>query len=180
MTDMHDKIRIYSSDEEAIKLLGEVLGSASGRSILALLSGAEMTAGEISNGTGLSLSLTLYRLEKMQAAGIARVGRLSTNRRGHEMKHYSARSAILILPEDASRRARASKSLSLSLERITRFSAIGAAGLSSWLVARSVHPSGDVWQSAESSAAQSDPLVPVIVGLVTERVLSHRYPIRLS
>ena len=173
------EVEIYSSDEDRVKLLGETLGNDSSRCILLLLTRTEMTASEIVANTDLSLSLVIHHLEKMQKAGIVHVSRVAKNSRNHDMKYYCAASAILVFPKEAYGKAKESKSLALSLRRIMKFSAIGVAGLSSWLVARYLSPAGVVWQSAEDPNMQAaEPLAPILVGmgivmigLIVERII---------
>ena len=173
------EVEIYSSDEDRVKLLGETLGNDSSRCILLLLTRTEMTASEIVANTDLSLSLVIHHLEKMQKAGIVHVSRVVKNSRNHDMKYYCAASAILVFPKEAYGKAKESKSLALSLRQIMKFSAIGVAGLSSWLVARYLSPAGVVWQSAEDPNMQAaEPLAPILVGmgivmigLIVERII---------
>lgn len=127
-------VEIFSTEDEKLKLLGELLSNESSRTIFALLIKNEMTANEISEKTGLRLSLVIHHLNKMQSARIVEITKIVTNSKNHDMKYYQAKSAVLIFPKEASEKALASKSLSLSLKRILRFSAIGVSGLISWFI----------------------------------------------
>ena len=51
------------------------------------------------------------------------------NSKRHQMKCYSAKAGILILPKTACEKAKCSKSLSGSLKRVLRLSVIGMAGI---------------------------------------------------
>ena len=174
-----DRVEIYSSDEDRIKILGATLGNDSSRRILLLLAQTEMPANEIMANVDLSLSLVIHHLEKMQKAGIVHVSRVVKNSRNRDMKYYRATSAILIFPKEAYGKAKASKPLALSLKRIMKFAAIGVAGLSSWLVAKYLSPAGVVWQSAtESNTPAAEPLAPILIGmgivmigLIAERII---------
>ena len=187
--DGSDKVKIYSSNEERVKFLGDVLANDASRSIFLLLAQGELPAGRIADKTGMSLALVTHHLEKMQSAGVVQVSRVSKNVKNRDMKHYRAVLAILIIPEESHARARGSRALALSLRRILRFSSIGIAGLSSWLAAKyagSTEP-GTAPTAPEPLASTaldplasitSEPLAPivaglgvVILGLVIERVL---------
>ena len=180
--DVPNGVNLYSSSEDRIKLLGESLGNDISRRMLIMLSTSEMTAYEVTRGTGLSLSLVAHHLKKMQSAGLVRVSRVSKNSKNRDMKHYRAASIIMVVPEGAYDKSKSSKLLSLSLRKIMRFAAIGIAGLSSWLVATQANVADDVWHSAEDGQfvpAIADPLAPVAVGLgvvvaglVLERILA--------
>lgn len=134
---MEDKVRIFSTSDERIKSLGKMLNSDSSMDILQLLNNAEMTANELAKKTNMSLPLVIHHLNKMLQAGIVNVSRTQLNSKNQAMKYYTAaKTGILILPEQAYKKAKESKSLSNSLRRIMRFSAIGTAGLVSWMLAK--------------------------------------------
>ena len=179
--DTSGDVNLYSSSEDRIKFLGEVLGNDISRRMLLTLSKSEMTAYEVARDAGLSLSLVAHHLKKMQSAGLVRVSRVSKNSKNRDMRHYRAVSIIVVVPEGTYDKSKNSKLLSLSLRKIMRFASIGIAGLSSWLAAIYVDFSGDVWRSAEDKPIMpaADPLAPVAVGLgvvvaglVLERILT--------
>ena len=185
--DGSDKVKIYSSNEKRVKFLGDVLASDASRSIFLLLAQGELPAGRIADKTGMSLALVTHHLEKMQNAGVVRVSKVSKNAKNRDMKHYRAVLAILIIPEESHGRARDSRALALSLRRILRFSAIGIAGVSTWLAVKyagftepataptAPEPSmpttpepGTVPTALDPFASiTSEPLVPIVVGLGT-------------
>ena len=185
--DGSDKVKIYSSNEKRVKFLGDVLASDASRSIFLLLAQGELPAGRIADKTGMSLALVTHHLEKMQNAGVVQVSKVSKNAKNRDMKHYRAVLAILIIPEESHGRARDSRALALSLRRILRFSAIGIAGVSTWLAVKyagftepataptAPEPSmpttpepGTVPTALDPFASiTSEPLVPIVVGLGT-------------
>ena len=188
--DGSDKVKIYSSNEERVKFLGDVLANDASRSIFLLLAQGELPAGRIADKTGMSLALATHHLEKMQNAGVVQVSKVSKNIKNRDMKHYRAVLAILIIPEESHDRARGSEALALSLRRVLRFSSIGIAGLSSWLAAKYVGfteprtvptapDPGTVPTALDPLASiASEPLMPIVVGLgivilglVVERIL---------
>ena len=183
--DGSDGVKIYSSNEERIKFLGDVLANDASRSIFLLLAQGELPAGRIAGKTGMSLALVTHHLEKMQNAGVVRVSKVSKNAKNRDMKHYRAVLAILVIPEESHGRARDSRALALSLRRILRFSAIGVAGVSTWLatkyagsVAAAPRPIPDPGTVSIIDSIASEPLAPivaglgvVILGMIMERVL---------
>ena len=176
-----EKVRIYSSDEGRIKILGEVFGNDSSRLILLSLARTEMTVSEIAAGTGLSMPLVTHHMKKMQKAGMVNVSRVAKNSRNHDMKYYRAAPAILIFPKEAYDKAMQSKPLALSLRRIMKFAAIGVAGMASWMVAEYSSSAGIAGQSAQDSMQNAEPFAPVlvgmgvvIIGLIAERILIAR------
>ena len=176
-----DKIEIFSSEDDKLKFLGELLSNESSRQILLLLTNQEMSANELSEKTNLRLSLVIHHLNKMQQVGIVKIVKTEKNTKNRDMKYYSAKSGIMIFPKEISEKITKSKSLSISLTKIVRFSAIGIAGIASWLmldrifqteldlplmrpVELSTIPEGTYWATVLS-------LTIIIIGLVTEQIL---------
>src|SRR5437899_1037276 len=123
-----DKVGIYDTDDEKLRVLGEVLITDVSRTILKLLFDETLTANEIAVKTEYSLQLVRYHLQKMQSVGLVEISKIGKNTKAHDMKYYSAtKFAIVILPSKFSERAKSSKSLFKSFKSIYRFGAIGIA-----------------------------------------------------
>ena len=128
-----DELRILSSDDEKIKVVGEVLANESSRTIMRVLSGnKEMTINEISQEIDLSIPLVSHHLKKMQQTGVVKISRVGTSVKGHKMNYYSATNqSILITPPE-----RKVHSMFHSLRKFSKFAAIGLAGLVSWSIVK--------------------------------------------
>ena len=130
---INDKIEILSTDDDRIKAVGELLSSDSSRAILKLLFNEEMTANQISQKTEISLPLVMYHLKKMQDSGVVKISQTGKNTKSHDMKYYTVdKFAIVILPAGMSEKAKTSKSLFNSFNRIYRFATIGGVSLAAW------------------------------------------------
>ncbi|MGI0057696.1 MAG: ArsR family transcriptional regulator [Nitrosarchaeum sp.] len=164
--DLYDKIEILSSGDEKLKFLGELLSNESSRKILLMLTDHEMSANELSEKTNLRLSLIIHHINKMQQIGLVKISKIGKNSKNHDVKYYLAKSGIIILPQEISEKAKISKSLSLSLKRIMRFSAIIFAGIVSWLIAKPSVISIGEWNAGEEiSNASTELYLPIIIGL---------------
>lgn len=133
----NDEIRVLSSDDEKIKVVGEVLANESSRTILRLLSSSnEMAINEIAQEINLSIPLVSHHLKKMQDAGVVKVNRVGTSVKGQKMNYYSAtnRSFLITPPE------RQVHSIFHSLRKFSKFAAIGMAGLVSWAMLKPNDP----------------------------------------
>jgi len=126
----NNEIRVLSSDDEKIKVVGEVLANESSRTILRLLSSIdEMTTNQISQEIDLSIPLVSHHLKKMQEAGVVKVSRVGTSVKGQKMKYYCATNqSFLITPPE-----KQSHSIFNSLRTFSKFAAIGIAGFVSWV-----------------------------------------------
>lgn len=175
---IHDRIEILSTDDEKIKIIGSLLNNDSSRMILQLLFENEMTANEIAQKTGMLLSLVIHHLQKMQEAGIVQITKIQKNTKGHNMKYYSSiKHVLIIFPVKLSDKAKKSKSLTNSITKILKFSAIGIAGIVSWAITNNIQEKpthGVITPSPESTInfIQFIPLIVVIVGLIVERIMT--------
>ena len=167
----NNEIRVLSSDDEKIKVVGEVLANESSRTILKLLSSNdEMTINQMAQEINLSIPLISHHLKKMQDAGVVKVSRVGTSVKGQKMKYYSATNqSFLITPPE-----RQDHSIFNSLRTFSKFAAIGMAGIVSWamlkpnesmplqtspregLIANSGTPTVDEWTSASETELDLD------------------------
>lgn len=125
---------IFSSDDQRLKILGQIFGNKTSRDIVAHLIEEELTAMQISDKLDIKLNLVLYHLNKMMELQIISVTKTTKNSRGHQVKHYRAKQAVMIFSKNAKDRANKSKTLSDSVKRVIKFSAIGIAGAVTWFV----------------------------------------------
>lgn len=181
-----ENVEIISNEDERLKLIGEILSNESSRNIFKLLISNELSAYQIVQKTNLSLSLVLHHLNKMQSAGIVKISKVTQTSRNQNMKHYTAKSGIMILPQTASEKARSSKTFQNSLKRIMRFSSIVISGVVSWFLILSTvsepsmpRPTLPPYMSPFDTAFQIEffwpvtiSLTVVIIGLVVERILT--------
>jgi len=175
-----DKIKIFSTNDETLKHLGEMLSNDSSRNILSLLIEDEMTSGELSHKTGLSLSLIIHHLNKMLEADVVSISKITKNSKGQDMKHYHAKPGIIIFSHDASEKTKKSKTFHGSLKRIFKFASIGIAGLVSWfLIDLPKIFKGDLVISSEGSESIFElsgvivALMIIIAGLIIDKIYTH-------
>jgi predicted ArsR family transcriptional regulator len=167
---------ILPAEDEKIKLIGTLLGNDSSRAILRMLLQGDMTANNISQKTGMLVSLVIHHLQNMQHAGLVKVSKIVKDSSGHDMKYYSpTRLAAIIFSSNASNKAKSSKSFIRSLNRIYRFTSIGLAGVASFLITQNTSMNqthGDALGNAEpvSSLLMLIPVSVVIAGLIIEHV----------
>ncbi|HXG73528.1 MAG TPA: winged helix-turn-helix domain-containing protein [Candidatus Nitrosotenuis sp.] len=149
---INDKIEILSTDDQRIKAVGELLSSDSSRMILKLLFNDQLTANQIAQKTEISLPLVMYHLKKMQDAGIVKVAQTTKNTKSHDMKYYTVdKFAIVILPSGLTEKAKSSKSLFNSFNRIYRFATIGGAAIAAWFSSQFIQQNQHVTISNEAA-----------------------------
>ncbi|AFS82286.1 ArsR/SmtB family transcription factor [Candidatus Nitrosopumilus sediminis] len=127
-----EKIKILATDDEKIKLFGELFTNDSSREILQLLFNEELTATQIAQKTGISLQLVKYHLIKLQDLGIVKISKIEKNSKSQDMKIYTAtKFSIVIVPPKLSEKTKESKLLVRSFRHIYKVAGLGiATGLS--------------------------------------------------
>ena len=123
--DTDDDVEIISSEDEKIKLIGEIFSNDSSRKILKLISNDnEMTANEIAQKNKMSLALVTHHLRRMQTAGMVKITKIGISVKGQDMKYYLAtKQSFLIIPPE-----KTTHSIFKSLQKFSKFAAIGMAG----------------------------------------------------
>lgn len=159
-----NKIKIYSSDDETLKFLGNVLSNENSRKLLQMLFNEEMTSSEISFSSGMSLPLINHHLTTMLQAGIVTVSKTTMNSKNQPMKYYTSKSGIIILPKKTFNIEKEKKLLSVTLKTMLKFSGIGLAGIVSYFSTLSLQPIQLESTIDNDLVLISNPL-PIIVGV---------------
>lgn len=176
-----EKIEIISTEDEKIKTIGEILSNNTSRTILRVLGDGELSANEIAEKIGMLLSLTIYHLKKMQSCGIIRVSKINKSEKGLHMNYYTVtKYAFVILSAHSYEKIEKANSLGDLLKRVSRFVTIGIIAIIAWFAMSyddlyGLHP--PVMTPLEEVLSQPTywniivPLIIIIIGLVTERIL---------
>lgn len=180
--EIKNKVRIFSNKDEKLKFLGNMLSSDSSRAILVLLIEKEMTANQISKETNQALPLVIHHLNKMMQSDVVTISKTENNHKNQPMKYYSAKSAIVIVPEKSVEKAQNSKSLFRSLRGIMKFAVVGIASMTVWLNNKINLNSaddggfnfGEIVDIPFYLESTFWPLVIIIVGLVIDRIITYK------
>jgi DNA-binding transcriptional ArsR family regulator len=132
-----EKIEILSTDDDKIKLIGDLFSSDSSRKILNLLYEKELAASEIANKTKMSLELVRHHIQKMQKIGLVYVSKTQKNSREQDMKYYASKKfVIMVVSPTLSEKAKKSKTLFTNLKKVYYFAALGVAAISTWFATK--------------------------------------------
>lgn len=97
----YDKIKVFSSDDDKLKLLGELLSNQVSRDIIRLLIEKEMYVNEIANKLGTQFSLISHHLKKMEELGLLSINKKKIIKKGQMHKYYKMSPGIFLLPNHA-------------------------------------------------------------------------------
>lgn len=132
-----DKIKIFSSDDDKLKILGELLSNKSSRDIIKLLIDKEMYINEIAKKLDLQRSLVIHHLQKMEAIGLLEITNKKIARKGDEHRFFKIPSGMLIFPKQSEEEVNNGVLKRIFKEGI-KFTVVGIAAISTWFGAISM------------------------------------------
>lgn len=171
-----DKIKVFSSDDEKLKILGELLSNKSSRDIIRLLIDKEMYTNEIAKKLELRPNLVIHHLQKMKSIGLIEITKKKRIQNGGEHKFFRIPNGMLIVPNE-SRDSVENRIIKRTFKSSMKFVTIGIAGGIVWL-SNIVNYSNTktVYPLPFGSDTHIDPLIPalmvIIIGLSIERIIS--------
>lgn len=95
------KIKVFSSDDEKLKMLGELLSNKSSRDIIKLLIEKEMYINEIAKKLELRPNLVIHHLQKMESIELLEITNKKITRKGEEHRFFRIPHGMLIIPNGA-------------------------------------------------------------------------------
>lgn len=93
-----DKIKVFFSEDEKLKILGELLSNKSSRDIIKSLIEKEMYTNEIAKKLELRVSLVIHHLQKMESIGLVEITNKRIVRKGEEHRFFKIPPGMLIVP----------------------------------------------------------------------------------
>lgn len=178
-----DKIKVFSSDDEKLKLLGELLSNKSSRDIIKLLIDKEMYTNEIVKKLELKVSLVIHHLQKMESIGLLEITNKKITRNGENHRFFRIPTGMLILPNE-SKEITDNGFFKGIFKTSMKFVAIGITSLISFL-ALTPHrqnvgsvvldiPEKDLIEKISEIDPLIFSLLIIIVGLIIERIFSKK------
>ena len=161
-----DRIKVFFSEDDKLKILGELLSRKSSRDIIKLLIAEECYTNEIVKKLDLRSGLVIHHLKKMELIGLLEVTNKKIIRKGQEHRFFRIPSGLIIFPEKSKKDDDLLKKF---FKEGTKFVAIGISAMLSYslLDSKVFVPQIDV--PIEPQVGQTDPLVysliVIIIGL---------------
>lgn len=92
------KVKVFSDDEEKLKILGELLSNETSRNIIRLLIQGPHYTNQISNILDIRVSLVIHHLKKMEDLGILEITEKKLVKKGNPHRFFRMTPAFFILP----------------------------------------------------------------------------------
>lgn len=93
-----DKIKIISSEDEKLKILGELLSNKSSRDIIKLLMNKKMYTNEIATKLDIRISLVIHHLRKLEELELLEITHKSIVRKGNKHRYFKMIPNLFLLP----------------------------------------------------------------------------------
>lgn len=174
--DISDKIKIFSSEDEKLKILGELLSNKSSRDIIKLLTDEEMYTNEIANRLGIKANLIIHHLKKLQELGLLEIKNKRIIEKGKEHRFFRMVPGIFVLSNSTKEEIREKRTLKKIFRNGIKFASIVIMGLASFMITSKIILSETSWsslyyvQSTEFLSSVIIALCVIIAGLIVERV----------
>lgn len=133
--DIADKVKVFSSDDEKLKVLGELLSNKASRDIIRLLVEQEMYANEIAKKLGLRPNLVTHHLQKMESIGLLETSKRRLVKNGVEHRFFRIMPNFLISPNYKTEYLY-ENTLRRLFKKGIKFFSIGFAGIVTWFSIR--------------------------------------------
>lgn len=181
--DVSDKIKVFSSDDEKLKILGELLSNKSSRDIIKLLTDKEMYTNEIANKLDMRANLVIHHLKKLQELGLLEVKSKKIVKKGNEHKHFRMIPNLFIAPNYNQEKMEEKGILKKIFKKGIKFASIGISAIISYAIIGFAFDSHQVLEPigyVEPSIPLKDfwniiiPTFVIITGLIVERIFSYR------
>lgn len=162
-----DKIKIFSSDDDKLKILGELLSNKSSRDIIKLLIGKEMYINEIAKKLDLKVSLVIHHLQKMEVIGLLEITKKKIAREGETHRFFKIPSGMLIFPKQSEEEVN-NGVLKKIFKRGIKFAIIGFVAVFSWVY---IQNSPTIYSENVKDYNFTIPLAVILIGLLIEKII---------
>ena len=131
--DNFEKIKVFSSEDEKLKLLGELLTNKSSRDIIKLLMNEEHYTNEIANKLDLRPNLVIHHLKKLEELGLLEITNKRIVKKGIDHKYYKMIPGLFIVPNQDKNQIRENGFLKKLFRDGISLTLVAFAGVITWL-----------------------------------------------
>ncbi len=168
-----DNIKVFSSEDEKLKVLGELLSNKSSRDIIRLLTNRECYTNEIADKLNLRPNLVIHHLKKLEELDLLEINNKEIVRKGNKHRYFKVNPYFFLAPNETKEDLKKKRILENFFKRGIKFAAIGITAFISWLL---IPNKNYALVDDHGAAIQNDPdmifipFVIIIIGLILERI----------
>ena len=172
---MKNKVKIFTSDDRSLKLLGELLGNDTSRKIIRCLIEKQMYTNELAIKLDIPISLVIHHLKKLEELKLVDVKEKQITKKTKKHKFFRMSGKIFVLPNEAEDEIIKTGMLERIFQEKVRYSMVGAAAVLSFISAKIQDPQNAFMGSQPlPQDAAFVPLMILIAGIVIECVIRYK------
>ena len=162
-----EKVKVFTSEDDKLKILGELLSNESSRNIIKLLTEREVYANEIARKLELRLNLVIHHLKKLDELGLLEITEKEITKKGSKHKYYKMIPNLLVSPNRTKQNLDAKGVLRRILSPHVKILSVCATFCSTWLVSKIIHleSTPTLSNSGESSSYGNETFIPIIIAM---------------
>ena len=164
--DNFDKIKVFSSEDEKLKLLGELLSNKSSRDIIKLLTNEEYYPNEIANKLNLRPNLVIHHLKKLENLGLLEITNKRIVKKGNEHKYFRINPNLFIFINQTKEEIQEKRTLKKIFKKGIKFFVIGGISFFVFTLNKFYELTTDYSTTTSNLDPLVIPLIIVVVGLV--------------
>lgn len=168
------KIKVFDSDDDSLKILGELLSNDTSRKIIKALIEKEMYTNEIAVTLDIGVSLVIHHLNKMQEIGIVDINHKQIVKKGNEHRYFRVIPGLFVMPNESKEAIQEKGTLKKIFKEGIKFSSIFALGFIPIIIeftSRVQSKNIDYDLNMVSSSSISFGLFIIILGLIIDRIV---------
>lgn len=131
---MKDRINVFTSDDDHLKTLGELLANETSRKIILCLIEKQMYTNEIATKLDIPISLVIHHLKKLDDLRLLETEEKKISRKTKEHKFFRMRDRIFVLPGESREEIAESGLLSRIFQDKVRYIITGVAAAAAFMI----------------------------------------------
>ena len=170
-----DKVKVFTSDDRSLKLLGELLGNDTSRKIIRCLIEKQMYTNELAIKLDIPISLVIHHLKKLEELKIVDVKEKQITKKTKKHKFFRMSGKIFVLPNEPEDEIIKTGMLERIFQEKVRYSMVGATAVLSFISAKIQDPQNAFMGSQPlPQDATFVPLMILIAGIAIEYGIRHK------
>lgn len=172
------KVKVFGSEDDNLKMLGELLSNKSSRDIIRLLIERETYTNEIAKKLDLRANLVIHHLKKLEELGLLEITQKKIVKNGHNHRCFRMVPNLFLSPNHRSENIQQNGILKKVFKESVKFAVIGFVASIVFISDIANFSSTGIYPIPYGASITNDPLIPalivIILGLVIERILSKK------
>ena len=175
---MKDEIKVFTSDDRSLKLLGELLSNDTSRRIIRCLVEKQMYTNELATKLDIPISLVIHHLRKLEELNLVDVEERQITRKTKKHKFFKMSGKFFVLPSKSKDEINETGLLERIFGEKIRYTLVGMAALSAFIVSEAQNDYQEAFSEGSTVPFYQEstfvPLLVVMAGIAIERWIRYK------